>query len=208
MAQAGTGAVMHIGADSVGAEARVSAVGASEGVTMGGTWDAATGDTWDGTGVVLGGPTAQVWAVEVVDQGVVADLLWVVEVVDQGVVADLLWVAEDADQGVVADLLWAAEAVVAGRAEVLSEQEVAEPGPEVVARVLVEAGAPEVAAVVGALEVAEVEVLAEAVVAAVAVKPSQGPRTDCGPIEGGDAERLEKVTRWREEINTEAYRSI
>ena len=174
---------------------------------MGGTWDAATGDTWDGTGVVLGGPTAQVWAVEVVDQGVVADLLWVVEVVDQGVVADLLWVAEDADQGVVADLLWAAEdadqgavvdrlwaveAVVAGRAEVLSEQEVAEPGPEVVARVLVEAGAPEVAAVVGALEVAEVEVLAEAVVAAVAVKPSQGPRTDCGPIEGGDAERLSR----------------
>ena len=62
-----------------------------------------------------------------------------------------------------------------------------------VARVLVEAEAAEVAAVVGALEVAEVEVLAEAVVAAVAVKPSQGPRTDCGPIEGGDAERLEKV---------------
>ena len=113
--------------------------------------------------------------------------------VDQGVVADLLWAAEDADQGAVVDRLWAVEAVVAGRAEVLSEQEVAEPGPEVVARVLVEAGAPEVAAVVGALEVAEVEVLAEAVVAAVAVKPSQGPRTDCGPIEGGDAERLEKV---------------
>ena len=90
----------------------------------GGTWDAATGDTWDGTRAVLGGPVAQVWAAEVVDQGVVADLLWV------------------------------AEAVVAGRVEALADQEVAEPGPEVV---LVEAGAP---------------VLAEAVVAAVAVKSS------------------------------------
>ena len=112
----------------------------------GGTWDAATGDTWDGTRAVLGGPVAQVWAAEVVDQGVVADLLWMAEVGDQGVVADLLWVAE---------------AVVGGRVEALAEQEVAEPGPEGV--VLVEAGAP---------ELAEVEVLAEAVVAAVAVKSS------------------------------------
>ncbi len=160
---------MHIGVDSVGAEARVSAVGASEEVTMAGTWDAAMGDTWDGTRAVLGGPVAQVWAAEVVDQGVVADLLWVAEDADQVTVVDRLWEAEDADQGVVADLLWVAEAVVAGRVEALAEQEVAEPGPEVV--VLVEAGAPEVA-VVGAPELAEVEVLAEAVVAAVAVKSS------------------------------------
>ncbi len=128
---------------------------------MAGTWDAAMGDTWDGTRAVLGGPVAQVWAAEVVDQGVVADLLWVAEDADQVTVVDRLWEAEDADQGVVADLLWVAEAVVAGRVEALAEQEVAEPGPEVV--VLVEAGAP---------ELAEVEVLAEAVVAAVAVKSS------------------------------------
>jgi hypothetical protein len=124
------------------------------------------GDTWDGTGVVLEGPAAQAWAAEVVDQVAVAVLLWAAEDAEQGAVADRGWAVEDADQGAVVDRLWAVEAVVVGRVEALAEQEVAEPGPEVVARVLVEAGALEVAAVVGALEV---EVLEEAVVAAVAV---------------------------------------
>ena len=114
------------------------------------------GDTWDGTGVVLEGPAAQAWAAEVMDQVAVAVLLWAAEDADQGAVRwwrTGAWAVEDADQGAVVDRLWAVEAVVVGRVEALAEQEVAEPGPEVVARVLVEAGALEVAAVVGALEV-------------------------------------------------------
>ena len=90
----------------VGAEARVSAVGASEEVTMGGTWPRrrathGTGRAWSR------GPGA--WAAEVVDQAAVVDRLWTVEDVDQGAAVVRLWAAEDADQGVVVDRLWVAE---------------------------------------------------------------------------------------------------
>jgi hypothetical protein len=64
---------------------------------VGATSAAATGDTWAGMGVVLGGPADLVWAAVVADLAAVVDLPWVVE----AVVADQV------------DLLWAGAAVVA-----------------------------------------------------------------------------------------------
>ena len=151
---------------------------------MGGTWAAATGGTWDRTGVVLGG---WAWAAEVVDQAAVVDRLWKAEDVDQGaavvrlwaaedadqgVVVDRLWVAEDADQGVVVDRRWAAGVVAAGD-PVRRALVGAEPDPEAAAVLVVaEPAVVEALEVAAALEgavVAEVE-LAEAVVAAVEAK--------------------------------------
>jgi hypothetical protein len=54
-----TGAAMRTDGDSVGVEAMVFAVGASEEVTMDDTWAAAMADTWVGMGVVLVDPAAR-----------------------------------------------------------------------------------------------------------------------------------------------------
>jgi hypothetical protein len=115
---------MPISGGSVGAGARASAGGASEEVTAGATWAAVTDDTWAGTGVVLGGPAAKVWA-EVVDPGRVVGLLWAVEGVPEAAEVDLL----RAVQGVVADWVEAvAEGAVAPRAlaEAVEAREVVE----------------------------------------------------------------------------------
>ena len=102
---------------------------------VGATSAAATGDTWAGMGVVLGGPADQVWAAEVADLAAVVDLLSAVEavVVDR---VDLLWavaavVADRVDllsavEAVVVDrvdLLWAVAAVAADRVDLLSAVE-------------------------------------------------------------------------------------
>ena len=81
---------------------------------VGATSAAATGDTWAGMGVVLGGPADQVWAAEVADLAVV-DLLWAVAAVVADRV-DLLW-AEAAVVADQVDLLWAVAAVVADRVD-------------------------------------------------------------------------------------------
>jgi hypothetical protein len=149
---------MQIDGDLVGAGARASAVGASDEVTVGATSAPVTGDTWAGTGEVLGGPGARVWAEEVVDQGAVVDLPWAVAPGPEAVVVDLPWAVEADREAVLVGLLWAGEAVVAGRVE--APAEVAERGPEAAPRVLVEGA--ELAVEAAALVVAEPVVVAEA----------------------------------------------